>query len=82
MFLIENLPRQSKKLAMTLLPSNLFIERIMECWKFWSSFDFSDLTLSDPSPRNIWTWHHNNYTQYGPIKNGRIKNQGSDFEKK
>ena len=22
------------------------------------------------------------YTQYGPIKNGRIKNQGSDFEKK
>ena len=21
------------------------------------------------------------YTQYGPIKNGRIKNQGSDFEK-
>ena len=31
LFLIENLPRQSKKLAMTLLPSNLFIERIMEC---------------------------------------------------
>ena len=25
---------------------------------------------------------NNNYTQYGPIKNGRIKNQGSDFEKK
>ena len=22
------------------------------------------------------------YTQYGPIKNGHIKNQGSDFEKK
>ena len=22
------------------------------------------------------------YTQYGPIKNGRIKNQHSDFEKK
>ena len=21
------------------------------------------------------------YTQYGPIKNGRIKNQGSDFER-
>ena len=25
---------------------------------------------------------HTYYTQYGPIKNGRIKNQGSDFEKK
>ena len=24
---------------------------------------------------------NNTYTQYGPIKNGRIKNQGSDFEK-
>ena len=26
--------------------------------------------------------HSRGYTQYGPIKNGRIKNQGSDFERK
>ena len=58
MFLIENLPRQSKKLAMTLLHSNLFIERIK--WKeLWNveSFDRHLIlvicTLSDPSPRNI-----------------------------
>ena len=32
---------------------------------------------------NLMSEVHNSeeYTQYGPIKNGRIKNQHSDFEK-
>ena len=37
----------------------------------------SHMTYYNSMPLIGW-----NYTQYGPIKNGRIKNQGSDFEKK
>ena len=33
-------------------------------------------------PKNMMPFMGKSYTQYGPIKNGRIKNQGSDFEKK
>ena len=33
-------------------------------------------------PLGFQIWVGKQYTQYGPIKNGRIKNQGSDFEEK
>ena len=40
-----------------------------------------DLTF-DKNRHIIMLTTNFSYTQYGPIKNGRIKNQGSDFEKK
>ena len=44
--------------------------------KFVAFFEYMNFTSWILKFRTI------EYTQYGPIKNGRIKNQGSDFEKK